>query len=68
MRLIWKIIKFLFLEVDYDGTLTSMLHPVGVAVKTKEEAERFVKESREGFRRSYYSINIYDKYEEGNLG
>jgi len=52
------------LKVDYDCTLHSTLHPIGVAVKTKEEAERFVKESNQGFIRDYEKITVCDNYEE----
>lgn len=48
------------LLADPDGTMRSIDMPLGLAVTSKEEAERFVKEGGFGYSHSYDEITIFD--------
>jgi len=45
---------------DDSGTTFSRDMPFGVAVKTEEEAKRFVKEGKFGYGHSYEKITLFD--------
>lgn len=47
------------LMADSDGTMRSRDIPFGVAVTSKEEADRFVKEGGVGYTRSYETVRIF---------
>lgn len=47
------------LMADTDGTLRSSDSPIGVAVTTEEEAERFVEEGEVGYTRSYFKVLVF---------
>jgi hypothetical protein len=47
------------LMADSDGTLRSSDSPIGVAVTTKEEAERFVREGKVGYSHSYSKVLVF---------
>jgi hypothetical protein len=51
------------LLADGDGTTRSIPEPFGVAVETKEEAERFVAESYCGYSRSFAKVRLFDNWE-----
>ena len=53
------------LLADGDGTMRSSDTPFGVAVASKEEAERFLKEGKVGYTHSYAKVRIFEKFEEG---
>jgi hypothetical protein len=48
------------LMADGDGTMRSSDEPIGVAVTTKEEADRYVKEGGVGYTHSYVKLVIFD--------
>ncbi len=48
------------LLADGDGTMRSVDEPFGVAVTTKEEAERFVLEGGVGYSHSFCKLAIFD--------
>ncbi len=50
---------------DGDGTLRSIPEPFGVAVRTEEEAKRFVKEDKVGYSQGYEKVRIFDSAKEG---
>lgn len=52
--------KVYILLADGDGTMRSIDTPFGVAVTSREEAERFVKEGGFGYSHSYESVTIFD--------
>lgn len=47
------------LMADCDGTMRSRDVPIGVAVTSKEEAERFVKEGGIGYTHAYEKVRIF---------
>lgn len=53
------------LLADSDGTMRSNDEPIGVAVTSKEEAERYVREGTVGYSRSYRKLTIFDNMDEG---
>lgn len=55
--------KVYILLCDGDGTMRSIDEPFGVAVKSKEEAEKFL-EVNYGYTRSYQEVKIYDNFNE----
>lgn len=48
------------LLADGDGTMRSQDTPIGVAVTTEEEAERFVKDGGVGYSHSYVKVQVFD--------
>lgn len=50
---------------DGDGTMRSRDTPFGIAVSSKEEAERFVEEGGHGYTHSYEKIEIFDNKDDG---
>jgi hypothetical protein len=54
------ILEYYELLADGDGTTRSRDTPFGVAVRTKEEADRFVREGRVGYSNSYRKVVVYD--------
>lgn len=52
------------LLADGDGTMRSGCDPFGVAVTTKEEAERYLKDGGVGFYHSYSKVRIFDNKDE----
>lgn len=52
------------LMADGDGTLCSQDRPFGVAVTSKAEAERFVKEVNFGYTRSFRELAVFNTTEE----
>jgi hypothetical protein len=52
------------LLADGDGTTRSIDEPWGAAVMTKEEAERYVRESNIGYSRSYTRVGVFRTFEE----
>ena len=56
--------EIFILMADSDGTLRSSDSPIGVAVKTLEEAERFVREGKVGYSHSYVKVRIFDDKDE----
>lgn len=60
-----KLEKEIFvLMADRDGTMRSTNEPFGVAVKTKEEADLYVKDGGVGYRHAYEKVEIFDTKEE----
>ena len=57
--------KVYILMADGDGTTRSRPEPFGVAVNSKEEAERFVKEGNVGWNQTYSEIKVFDNFESG---
>ena len=53
------------LLADGDGTMRSSCEPFGVAVTTKEEAERYLKDGGVGFYHSYTKVKIFKDKDEG---
>lgn len=47
---------------DGDGTTRSIDEPFGVAIETKEEAEKFVAESKCGYSRSYTKVKVFSDW------
>lgn len=52
------------LLADSDGTMHSKDEPWGVAVTSEEEAQRYVRESKMGYSRSYTRAGVFRTYEE----
>jgi len=48
------------LMADSDGTFRSSDSPIGVAVTTEEEAQRFVREGKIGYSHSYVKVLVFD--------
>jgi len=48
------------LLADGDGTMRSTETPFGVAVRTEEEAKRFLKEGGVGYSHDYAKVKIFD--------
>lgn len=53
------------LLADGDGTLHSINEPWGVAVKTEEEAKRYVKKGGVGYTHGYFKCRVFDSFEDG---
>jgi hypothetical protein len=51
------------LLADGDGTLRSIDEPIGYAVKTEDEAKKFVEKGNIGYSRSYKKITICNDFE-----
>lgn len=49
---------------DGDGTMRSKDTPFGVAVKTEDEAKRFVSEGNCGYTQSYEKLTVFDDKDE----
>lgn len=45
---------------DSDGCINSIPEPFGVAVRSEEEAEKFVREVRWGFRQNFTKVRVFD--------
>jgi len=52
------------LLADGDGTMRSSNEPFGVAVTTKEEAKRFIKDGGVGYTHSYSKLTIFENKDE----
>ena len=52
------------LMADCDGTMHSRNMPFGVAVTSKEEADKFVKEGGVGYFHSYEKVRIFTSKDE----
>ena len=58
-------IEIFVLLSDSDGTMRSSDEPIGIAVTTKEEAERYVAEAGVGYTHSYKRVTLFDNKDEG---
>lgn len=52
------------LLADGDGTMRSIDEPFGVAVNSKEEAERYVKAGGVGYTHSYSKLTVFENHED----
>lgn len=51
--------EIFILMADSDGTMRSSDSPIGVAVTTQEEAQRFVREGKVGYTHSYMKVIVF---------
>lgn len=57
--------KIYVLLADGDGTMRSIDEPFGVAVKTKEAAEQYLKDGGVGYSHSYTELRVFNTAKEG---
>lgn len=66
-RLIMKDKEYYLLMADLDGKCNSLPESIGFIVSTKEEAERFVNESKIGYKRTYVAVILAEDLNDKNL-
>jgi len=52
------------LMTDADGTMRSSDYPIGFAVTTKEEADRYILEGGMGYTHSYITVKVIEDKDE----